>query len=364
LRNLQLVKKMPKKFYDFIDRLSSSEKAQLQDINNQEIQRIQRELKDSIQRDQEHLELVNVCYNACVQSTEFYKLTNYSVRLVDPLYNSGKKIFDLALFGKENSTLILVECKSSVSKREKTKIVDETVEASKVAESKRHDLEIAIGEQIQRMEFAICSYPYYANEIKDTIFSADANLCLWAYHSTPGIIKLVEMSDDVYSEKMACRTHYDEKIRETLLKGIRTRSGSLRSLPIAPSSHMFIKLAYLSQQLFLLMDRKKREERWFKYSDVFTLLKQAIGGTTDLNDKDIEEMTKDTIRSGIDTNLFRDLTEGIEDFDKKEFDLSYSRRDYERFCSDYVARKAQKKAFEPALERFRKETGYKTLNEY
>lgn len=347
-----------------MNKLIPSEKKLLQEIYDQETQQIKRELKAAIERDLEHLELVNICYNVFVQSTEFNRLTGYNVRLIDPLYTLGMKIFDLALFRKETSTAILVECKSSISSREKSKIVNETTQASEVVESNRIELEKSIGEQIKRMEFAICSYVYYSDKIKDTILSNDAKLCLWSYHSTPGIIKLVELGDDVYSEKMAGRTHYDESLRETLLKGVRTRSGSLRSLPIMPTSHMFIKLAYISQQLFLLMEKRKREERWFKYSDVFTLFKQAIGGTTDLEDIHIEEMTKNAIHSGIEAKLFRDLTPDTQSFSQKEFDLSYMRRDYEKFESDYITRKAQAKAFEPALKKFREKTGYKTLNEY
>jgi len=349
-------------FYDFKDKLNPPEKKQLEDIYDQETQRIKQELKDAIDRDLEHLELVNICYNVFVQSTEFNRLTGYNVRLVDPLYNLGIKIFDLALFRKESSTVILVECKSSISFREKSKMLDETIQASELAVSKQVELENSIGEQIQRMEFAICSYPYFIDEIKDLIISKDAKLCLWAYHSTPGVIKLVTMGDDVYAEKMAGRMHYDESLRETLLKGIRPYIGSLRSLPIMPSSHMFIKLAYISQQLYL--DRRKREERWFKYSDVFTLFKKAIGGTTDLTDVDIEEMTKTAIHSGIDAKIFRDLTQETEDFSQKEFDLSYSRREYEKFKSDYITGKAKESAFKPALTKFREKTGYKTLNEF
>jgi hypothetical protein len=200
--------------------------------------------------------------------------------------------------------------------------------------------------------------------MKKAILPNDAKLCLWSYHSTPGIIKLVEMGEDILFEKAAGRTHYDESLRETLLKGIISRSGSLRSLPIMPTSHMFVKLVFIGQQLFLLLEKKEREQRFFKYSDVFILLKGSIGGTTDLKDVEIEEMTKDVIHSGIKVRLFRDLTPDGEDISQKEFELSYSRRDYEKFETDYISNAALEKAFGPALEKFRAKTGYKTLNEY
>jgi hypothetical protein len=185
---------------------------------------------------------------------------------------------------------------------------------------------------------------------------------LWAYHNIPGLIKLIEIREDVRSEQIAGRMHGDENIREALLKTISTRMGALRSLPIMPTSHMFAKLEYIGQQLFSRLDRQPQDKRWFDYSAVYNLCKQAFS-PTELDDSQLEEETRRIIDSAVEVGLFRTINEE-EETSRMEFEISYGRRDYEKFKEDYLEKRSKERAYKAALDAFKQRKGVKKLDEF
>jgi hypothetical protein len=342
--------------------LVDEEKKILDDIYEKKTFEIKERLQEEIKRDTEHLALVNLCYNLFTKTTEINKITGYKVVLADPLCTLGAKNFDLMLYNEGNQNAILIEAKSSVSERGMGNVIDETILAATELTSNKERLETILGSKMSKIEFAILSFAYYVDSLKQIVSSKNAPICLWAYHVVPGLIQLVKTGEDIASERAAGRMHEDENMRQVLLKGIPTRMGSLRSLPIMPTSHMFTKLEYIAQQLFILLDRKPQNERWFGYSEVYNLCKQAFSAT-ELDDSQVEEETKKIITSAMDDGLFRKISED-EEIPQMEFEISYNRRNYERFLKDYLERRAKEKAFSAAIEEFRQKKGLKKLNEF
>jgi hypothetical protein len=323
---------------------------------------IKERLQAEIERDNDHLALVNLCYNLFTKTTEINRITGYKVVLVDPLCTMGSKSFDLMLYNEGYQNAVLVEAKSSISERGMGNMIDETMGAASEVLSHKEKLQDILGNRMNKIEFAILSYAYYIDSLKPVVSSKNASICLWAYHPVPGVVKMVTIGEDIASEKAAGRMHEDENMRQILLKGIPTRMGSLRSLPILPSSHMFTKLEYIAQQLFILLDRKPQNARWFEYSEVYNLCKQAFSAT-ELDDSQVEEETRKIINSAIDDGLFRRISED-EEISQMEFDMSYSRRNYEKFLKDYLERRAREKAFTVAMEEFRQKKGVTKLNDF
>jgi hypothetical protein len=349
-------------FDNFRDTLTSNEKKALDDIYDKMTVEIKERLREEIKRDNEHIELVNLCYNLFTKTTEINRVTGYKVILVDPLCTAGVKSFDLMLYNETSHIVILVEMKSSISERGMGSVIDETVASAESARSNAEKLESIVGNKIKKMEFAVLSFAYYIETLKQLVVAKGASVCLWAYHVVPGLIQMARISENVTLEKQAGRIHEDENMHNTLSKGISTRMGALRSLPIMPTSHMFAKLEYIAQQLFVLLDRKPQDTRRFGYLEVYNLCKQAFSAT-ELDDSQLEEETKKVIASAVEAGLFRKINDG-DDLSIAEFDLSYGRREYRKFLEDYLEKRAKDKAFIVAIEEFKQKKGLRKLNEY
>jgi len=353
---------MTEDFAHLRDTLGAEEKKTLDEIYQKKVSETEERLREEIKRDNEHLELVNLCYNLFTKTTETNKTTGYKVVLVDPLCTLEIKNFDLMLYNENNQIAVLIDAKTSISERGIGNTIDETVKAANEALSNRETLENITGCKMNKIEFVILSYAYYVDYLKKAVISKNASICLWAYHVPPGLIQVLKTGEEILLERAAGRMHEDENMRQILLKGISTKMGALRSLPIMPTSHMFTKLEFLAQQLFAFLDRKPRDKRWFGYSEVYNLCKQAFSAT-ELDDAQLEKETRKIIDSAIEFGLFRIIKEEKE-MSQMEFDISYSRRDYERILKDYLEKRAKEKAFNAAMEEFRQKTGVKKLNDF
>jgi hypothetical protein len=353
---------MTKEFDLLLDSLDANERKILEDIYKKKILESQAGINEEIERDNQHLELVNICYNLFTRTTETNKMTGYKVVLVDPLCTLNIKIFDLMLFNDITKNAILIEAKSSISERKVGSEVDETTEAAKQALSNLEKLQEFIGSKIAKLEFAVLSYAYYADLLKAAIIAKNASMCLWAYHAVPGIIQMLAIKDDVLSEKSAGRMHFDEDIRQTLLKAIPTKMGALRSLPIMPTSHMFTKLEYIAQQLFTFLDKQPRDRRWFRYSEVFSLCKQAFS-SSELGDSELEQEARKIIAAAIEADLFQVINDE-DDISLMEFEIPYNRRNYEKFKEDYAEKHTQEKASIAAIEQFKQQKGFRKLEDF
>lgn len=130
---------MSSSFDDLNRTLSQEQKEILEKILEDETRHKRKEILSSMEADQRHLEIVNFCANFFVPGQLIPEKTGYYLTLVEPLYPLGVKNFDLGVFRVENSSLILVECKSSVSDHKK--LMDDLKEAIKTANERKSDLE-------------------------------------------------------------------------------------------------------------------------------------------------------------------------------------------------------------------------------
>jgi hypothetical protein len=266
------------------------------------------------------------------------------------------------LYNEVNRCAILIDAKSSISDRAKGSIIDDVVEASTVALSHKDKLESFARSKIDKLEFAILTFAYFADSIKQLVKEKNASVCIWSFHVVPGCIQLVRNGEDTRAEQLAGRSHVDEILRQALVKAIPTRMGALRSLPIMPSSHMFCKIEYIGQELFNGLDRSMTEDKSFGFSEVFSFCKQAFS-TTELNEAQIENQTKQIIEASIESGLFRKLNEELEPSSMK-LEISYGRRNYEKFKEDYLVKKCEAKAFSQALEEFKESHGFTRIDQY
>ena len=74
--------------------------------------------------------------------------------MVEPLYILGIKNFDLAIFRNQNRSLLLVECKHSIS--DCRELIIDVVQ--NISETEKHhiDLEKLLGSSITQVEYVLC----------------------------------------------------------------------------------------------------------------------------------------------------------------------------------------------------------------
>jgi hypothetical protein len=350
-------------YNQLINKLGEAEKKSLKDVYEEKVKLLYEVWIEEIKIDAKHLELVNICYNLFTKSTDVNHRTGYRVVLVDPLCTLGIKIFDLMLYHEENQTAILLDAKSSISDRGTSGMVTDTSKASEMAYNNKNKLEEFIGKPISKMEFVIVVPAYYAENLRDAIQSKQANICVWAYFHDPSSLQLIQtVNEDVSAQRLNGRTHSDENMRQILLKSVSAKMGALRSLPIMPTSHIFTKFEYLSQNLFVELDRLPQEKRWFEYSTVFSLLKRAYSAT-EFDDSDIERETKKLINSALNARLFRKIN-NEEEIARSEFTVEYKRSSYEKFRQEYLDNRSTDKAYSEAVSEFRRIKGISSLTDF
>jgi hypothetical protein len=350
-------------YNSLLSTLGEKEKETLKALLEKKIKALHEVWTKEIRIDAKHLELVNICYNLFTKSTDVNHKTGYSILLVDPLCTLDIKIFDLLLYNEENQTAILIDAKSSISDRGISGTVDDICKTALAASDNKNKLEELIGKPISKMEYVILIPAYYAKNVRDAVLSKQASICVWAYFHDPSKLQLIQQTkEDVSDQRLSGRTHTDENMRQILVKSIPARMGALRSLPIMPTSHIFTKFEYLSQNLFVELDRLPKEKRWFGYSSVFSLLKRAYSAT-ELDDVDIERETKKLINSALNANLFKKINRN-EEIERSEFIVNYKRSSYERFRQEYFDNRPSETAYKEATEEFKRTKGIKKLTDF
>jgi hypothetical protein len=350
-------------YNNLIETLGAEEKKSLRSLYETKLKALQQVWIDEIEIDAKHLELVNVCYNLFTKTTEINHKTGYRIVLVDTLVTLGIKIFDLLLYNENNKIAILLDAKSSISERGVNGTVDDTSKASLEAIANKDKIELFIGNTISKMEFVLVTPAFYAEALRDAVVSKNANICVWGYYHEPGRVQLLQPTDEeVPIQRLNGRTHNDETLRQVLLKSVPAKMGGIRSLPIMPTSHIFTKFEYLSQHLYVLLDRLPKEKRWFGYSAVFNLLKQAYS-PTEFDDSQIEQETKKVINSALNARLFRRIN-SEEDIVESEFVINYKRSTYEKFRQEYLDNRPSDKVYAETVNEFRRIKGIKSLPDF
>ena len=346
-----------------INTLGEEEKKSLKALYEEKVKSLHEVWIEEIKIDAKHLELVNICYNLFTKSTDVNHRTGYSIVLVDPLCTLGIKIFDLMLYHEENQTAILLDAKSSISDRGTSGMVADTSKAAEMASKNKSKLEEFIGKPIAKMEYVIVVPAYYAENLRDAIQSKQANICVWAYFHDPSSLQLIQpTAEDISAQRLNGRTHTDETMRQILVKSVSAKMGALRSLPIMPTSHIFTKFEYLSQNLYVELDRLPQEKQWFEYSVVFSLLKRAYSAT-EFDDGDVERETKKLINSALNARLFRKIN-NEEEIARSEFIVNYKRNSYEKFRQEYLDNRPSDKAYSEAVLEFRRIKGISSLTDF
>lgn len=353
-------------FDDFKGNLSQEEKGLLEKILQDETRRRRRELIEHYERDQKHLEIVNFCANFFTFGQTLEKETGYVLALVEPLYSIGVKNFDLGFFRSQNSSLILTECKSSVS--DFSRLANDMNDAIRVTNERKPDIENALGNKISDpIEFALCLPAVEANDAYKQVVKMQIPVCIWAASQFDGKMKYFTTSEDTAAEIQAGRLHRDGNLDSLLGRGLVSKERAIRPISILPSSHICTQLVHVSGLIYResLLKSKYCE---FQYSDIFAILDNELGRMTGLSDGDFEKLATSILEVGLRKGIFVDLNPDVPEIARKIFDISGRKTHFDvikrNIEENYVEHNAMEKAKSDAIDQFRKQTGATTLNSF
>ncbi len=353
-------------FDDFKMTLPQEQRRILDKILEEQTRKKRRELLEHIERDQKHLEIVNFCANFFLPGQVLPDKTGYFLVLVDPLYSLGVKNFDLGIFRRENASLILTECKSSISNPKE--LIADLNEAIRITNERKDKLEEVLGNKIaDPIEFALCLPAVDAQDVYDEILKTQTPICVWAADLWNRKMKLFTGQEDVKIAIRSGRVHRDGNLNSLLGRGVKSTLRAIRSIPILPSSHMCTLLIHVSALIYL-GTKAQRTYGEFQYSDVFSILSREMRHLTGLSDNYLEDLATNILETGLRKGIFKDLTEDVLELQRKIFQISGRRakaEDVKRNVEEtYVNHNALEKAKLESLVIYKKETGITTINSY
>lgn len=356
---------MPMGFREFRDGLTSDQKEKLDQVFEEEVRKKQRNIMDEIRKDRHHIELVNFCANLFVPGLELHKNTGYQLLLVEPLFTLGVKNFDIAVFRNENRSLLLIECKHSVSDvRDLIKDLSTNISET---EKHREELEELVGSHVDIIEYVLCAPAINVNELLNETAKQNVPVCVWGCNMFTKEIRLFSKTSTIEDEIGLGRVHRDKNLNKILFRGVVSQISATRSVPILLSSHMCSLLIHVILSLYLERIRQAGENT-FSFSDVYNILFKEYQNYTQISEEELTRIALAVVGTARRKEICQDLTPDIPELIHKTYRVA-GRQTSARVIGGnahdrYVLRNAQKLAERTAIERFRKETGFMGLDEF
>jgi hypothetical protein len=331
------------------------------EILEDEVKKKARVILDEYDKDKNHLSWVNLCANIFGPESQATKETGYKLIIIDPMNSLDIKNFDLGIFRIENESLILIDCKHSVSSPES--VVEDIYEAIKATYANKNQLEQIIGNNIANIEFVLVVPALDASKVHGICASKNYPICVWGLDFWKNELRLIGSEGEIDSDVLSGRVHKDKKLNRLLFRGIKSNKGLVRPITIMPSSHMCTILVQINEMLSLTM--KTSTDTDFQLSDVYNTLRKEMGKITALSDEDCHVLCEKIIATALRKGVFQDLTQDTAEQNRKVFRFTPSRRALARSTENYyVQRNAIKLAEKVVVERFRSESGFRNLGDF
>lgn len=343
--------------------LSELEKTKFVEIYKRELNAQKEIIGSNIKSDREHLRLVNFCVSPFLYNGTIAAETGYLFVRVEPLLKLGIKNFDIAIYNKNSKVIVLVECKSSIARREEE--INNVVSAAETMFANKKRLEELLGDTIIQIEAAICTNAAYVSKVREYISDKDLPLGLWLADQGVSRLLLEMQGKDTKVEIEKGRCPHDGKLARLLIDGV--ISTGVRAIPFLPSSHPCTLLEEITPLLHLALVRNSFER--FHLSDLHTVLK-VEGSLLNVTDDELWELSEFVVKKGSDPGIFHDCSASVNALKDKEFEISVRKASMRSMTEDvrkkYVDFHAIKKAEEISGQKFQESrmVGTKKLDEF
>ncbi len=344
--------------------LTEPEKRRLNEILGDELRAQKDIINSNISRDREHLRLVNFAAGPFLFRGTLGAATGYFLVRVEPLLKLGIKNFDVAIYNRESKVIVLVECKSSITKASEE--VDHTILAAKEATAHKKDLDEMVGDSIGLTEFVLCTNAAYVARVRDYVSDQDLPVCLWSADQATGKLLIEKQGKDTQGEIAKGRLHHDGGLTGLLIEGV--DSTGVRPILFLPSSHPCTILEEILPLLQLALE--KIGQTRFQMSDIHTLLK-GEASLFNVTDGELWSLCEHIVKQGLESQIFRDCTISTTNLKDKEFEVAVKKGSVRTMTKDVRAKYTEfhsvKNSQEKSLEKFdasRENEGIKRLDDF
>jgi len=250
--------------------------------------------------------MINFCSNFFKKGTYLNEKFGYIVVIIEPFIEEKEKNFDIAIFNRENNTLMLVECKHSLSNISKD--LNNIEKSIEVAERQIENYEEKLGNKIDNIEYVLCTHGNNAHVVADKIFEKNLPIITWACSFELSELELFisrgrETPEESYENN---RIHHDLELNRELFNGVNEDSASTLTFKITPSIDDSVILSELNNTLKIMINNKEIKMDDFDYSTIFHIIEKELYYSTYL-EEDIERITDRIIRKAIDKEIFEYL---------------------------------------------------------
>jgi len=309
---------------------------------------IQRQIIEAnVQRDRQHLAIVNFVVTRFESGYYIHTKTGYAWIKVEPLFGLGGKSFDVAIYNNQSKVMILVECKSGLSDARRE--IKEILEKTQNAYDSKESLSEMVGDDIASLEFAVCVKAGLAPAARTAVLAVGAPVCIWEADIFGPSLFVDLHGQDSTTEISLGRLHHDEKLRRNLLEGIKEAKAG-RQIAFLPSSHMCTILEEVTPFLRLKLERTQNQGGEFSLEDIENLTKLEIS-LQNFDAKERKVLAEKILISGINADIFIDLTEEQTDLSLKKLKLASQVKSGRQFNKDCHEKYVRHSARETVLQK-------------
>jgi len=349
----------------FRDSLSKRNREILEKIYSEKFEEHKNRIEEGFDSNQMHNKLVNFCIN-CFQTDSFlYNKTGYEFVFVDPLYQTGPKNFDIAIFKIKNKGLLLVECKSRISDYDE--IIDDVQETISDTIKNVYMLENYFG-PLSFINYVLCVDAVDAQKVVEKIYERNVPICTWGCSFFQKRLRLFKSEKESHIQSIESgRMHGDESLRRILYEGHESARGTESTIPIFPSSHMLTILNHTNMTLIESSILRGIPLDSFDFVRLNEIMEREMLFTT-FNAKKVEELTQKMIETALKKQIYEDKEKDIIDIMKKSLRFSIPGRKpstiIKNIHKSYIELNAMNRAKSDALEEIKNVLGITTLDRF
>lgn len=311
-------------------------------------------VKQKIEREGKHLELIKSISSAFIPEGETAKESGYNFLFTEPLAEKGEPNFDCLLYNQNSESVCLIECKSSLNKRKCKQILDDVEKAIKSSKENENYLERQIGDDISHFDYVLMMSPADSQEFRAY---CDEN----EHYVIPKISLWVPdfFEENRINLEKDFENHDHADLNKCFSKGGIQFNQSRTNIDIIYKSHT---LTYIKQTLMEIILENMKEDREqvkeFEKERISGALNKMlkIGPSGSNKNGIIEEKTNMIVEKSKKLNIIKEGKKEDYRIVSRYENISGIRDDIEeKYISNKAERLAEDEAKENAVKRFKKE---------
>lgn len=280
---------MSNDYKEYLKKLTAEDKKYIEQLKDDTYKINKIRIKEGIESDRNHLMMMNLVANLFQHGTNFNEKYGYRVISIEPFIEEGEKNFDLAILNRMINTLILVECKYSISNISKE--LNHIEKAIKISKEKIKKYEKLLGNKIDKIEHVICVDGNIASSVTDKILEKNLPLITWGCSLSKAELRLHRMKgkEEHGDAFLNNRLHYNDDFNKELYEGVTPLGGITKLFKFIPSSNTATILTEINITIKEMMEKNEVKKDEIDFTNIYHILEKELIYST-LNEKNVDEI--------------------------------------------------------------------------